>query len=75
MASREELDKEYVDFAVKLNDRHTLKANLGILEQHNLEIFKVSDRLFFIRQFAHKVHIFGFMVLKLCKVLKITFAL
>ena len=29
MASREELDKEYVDFAVKLNDRHMLKANSG----------------------------------------------
>ena len=75
MASREELDKEYVEFAVKLNDRHMLKANLGILEQYNLEIFEVSDRLFFIRQFVCKVRIFGFVVLKLCKVLKITFAL
>ena len=59
MASREELDKEYVDFAVKLNDRHTLKANSDILEQFNWEISKVSDRPFFIRQFVHKVRILG----------------
>ena len=75
MASREELDNEYVDSAVKLNDRHMLKANSGILEQYNLEIFKVSDRIFPPRPFACKVHIFGFMVLKLFKVLKITFTL
>ena len=68
MASKEELEKEYVDFAVKMNDRHSLKSNSDILEWLNVEISTVSDGAFFNRQFACKVHNFGFMVLKLFEV-------
>ena len=59
MAFREELDKEYVDFAVKLNDRQSLKANSDILEQFNLEISKVSDRPFSLDNLHTKCKFFG----------------
>ena len=65
MASREELDKQYVDFTVKLSDRCCLRSDSDILGMFNLEIFTVSEGAIFTRQFACQVCNFGFVVLKL----------
>ena len=43
MATREELDKDYVHFAVKLSDKHHLTADSDILNSLNLEIYTVSE--------------------------------
>ena len=57
MSSREELDKQYVDFAVKLSGRHCLRSDSDILGTFNLGIFTVSEGAIFTRQFMCKVHI------------------
>ena len=43
MATREELDKDYVDFTVKFSNKHRLTPDSDILDSLNLEIFIVSE--------------------------------
>ena len=42
MATREEIDNEYVDYEVKFSNGRALKENSMILNQFNLEIYSVS---------------------------------
>ena len=43
MATREDLDKQYVNFAVKFSNKHHLRPDLEILGCLKLEIFTVSE--------------------------------
>lgn len=40
--SREALDSQYVDYAVKFSDRHKLLKDSSILDNLNLEVYAVS---------------------------------
>ena len=42
MVSREELDSEYVNYAVKFSDRHKLTKTSSILDNLNIQVYEVS---------------------------------